>query len=204
MSNENGRYLFMAITCRSLNLVWDWGECRLCQSNQIVVVAEPEESGHTLCLVCDEYFIRQKSQKNLINENSKQGLIDNLQSVCPANIEPSSYNQIHVASNPVYLLHNIIIISIRLARPLISADTSNNDGNSFAKILHRFAKLTEIDPRTTWVLATVWCYSVINSNLVLSQLVNTALPFSSALWSERYSEPDSRSPQSTKCPWSAL
>ena len=106
--------------------------------------------------VCHHYFIRQKLEKNLINENSKQGLIDNLQSVCPANIEPSSYNQIHVASNPVYLLHNIIIISIRLARPLISADTSNNDGNSFAKILHRFAKLTEIDLRTPLLPATVW------------------------------------------------
>ena len=134
---------------------------------------------------------------------NKAWLITYNQSAQPT-YQPSSYNQIHVASNPVYLLHNIIIISIRLARPLISADTSNNDGNSFAKILHRFAKLTEIDPRTTWVLATVWCCSVINSNLVLSQLVNTALPFSSALWSERYSEPDSRSPQSTKCSWSAV
>ena len=104
---------------------------------------------------------------------NKAWLITYNQSAQPT-YQPSSYNQIHVASNPVYLLHNIIIISIRLARPLISADTSNNDGNSFAKMLHRFAKLTEIDLGTPFVLATVWCCSVITSNLVSSPLVKTA------------------------------
>ena len=84
--------------------------------------------------VYDEYFIRQKSEKNLINENSKQGLIDNLQSL--------------LSSSPTR--HN----STCLTSCALSLHTGNND--SLCKMLHRFAKLTELDLRTPLLLATVW------------------------------------------------